>query len=465
MKPLSVWVYVVLFVVIELIAVALTLTNWPKGVPVVSNRFALYALAIPLLVWFILGAMLYLLSDDKLAFNAAVRNACRWHLVTDWQESSRAGSAILDSVILTPEPELAVRMLGLEGTPPENPGRVMTLDEIAATEGVTRESALAERLMAPFAAVLAKAIREDALEIVIQCDRHELRDEVQAAWVRLGLPKKPPVRWMESTHEIDFAGAWFKDDHRPLPYTSYVTDQTPKYRLLLAWHLNDPSTTEPESSEAAVALLVGSPALMREKDSPRPQAWLLRQIVGEADQAEKSLALLLNARQVPLERMHHFWHARLKGLALHASMGAVRDSGLGLTGHDLEQAVGPQAPVARWVIQALAAKMAHYGQGPQLVALPRERGVVLNLVAKEPSAVNLPWKKTYNANLFPGPELVAFSCLWMVVVLVSPNKAWGTLETVVTCFVVFVIVLSFVLRFWEHRLLVKDFWEKYGGQT
>lgn len=36
-KPLSVWVYVVLFVVIELIAVALTLTNWPKGVPVVSG--------------------------------------------------------------------------------------------------------------------------------------------------------------------------------------------------------------------------------------------------------------------------------------------------------------------------------------------------------------------------------------------------------------------------------------------
>ncbi|MCG5077672.1 hypothetical protein [Paraburkholderia tagetis] len=465
-KPLSVWVYVALFVVIELIAVALTVTSWPKGVPVASSQFARYALATPLLVWFSLGAMLYLLSDDKLAFNAAVRNACRWNLVTDWQQSSRMGVAVLDSVVLSAEPDLAVRMLGLEGAAPENPGRVMELDDIAAAEGVSRESALAEKLLAPFASRLARAIREDALEIVLQCDRHEMTGEVEAAWERLALPERPRIRWIDNSREIDFAEVWFEDDHRTLPYTSYFVDETPKYRLLLAWHLNDMAKAEPAMSEAAVALLVASRKLMAEqKDTLRPQAWLLRQIVGDADQVDKSLGLLLRANQVPANRIHHFWHGRLKGLAQHATMGAVRDSGLTLAGHDLEQAVGPQAPVARWVMQALAAKMAHYGQGPQLVALPRERGVVLNFVAKEPSAVKLPWKETYDANLFPGPELIAFSSFWVLVMLVAPSKAWGTLETVATCVVVFLIVLSFVLRFWEHRLLVNGFWEEYGGQT
>ncbi|HEY2021730.1 hypothetical protein [Paraburkholderia sp.] len=42
--------------------------------------------------------------------------------------------ALLDSVILTPEPDLAERMLALEGTPPENPGKVMALGSIDAAE-------------------------------------------------------------------------------------------------------------------------------------------------------------------------------------------------------------------------------------------------------------------------------------------------------------------------------------------
>ncbi|CAB3756286.1 hypothetical protein [Paraburkholderia humisilvae] len=465
-EPLSVWVYVVLFLVIESVAFALTVVTWPTGVPAASSKFVLYALAVPVVAWFMLSAMLYLLSDEKPAFSAAVRNACRWHLVTDWQHSSRTGVAILDSVILAPEPDLAERMLGLEGNAPENPGRVMALDDVAATEGVSRESALAEKLMAPLASMLARAMLEDSFEIVMQCDRQEMAGEVRAAWARLDLPKNPRIRWIDNSQEMDFAGVWFADDHRALPYTSYFIDQTPGYRLLLAWHLNEAGSGEQDKSEVAVALLVASRKLIAEqKNKLRPQAWLLRQIVGDADQVDMSLALLLKAEQVPEDRVHHFWRSRLKGLAQHATMGAVKNCGLALTPHELDHAVGPQAPVARWVVQALAAKMAHYGQGPQLVALPRERGVVLNFVAKEPSSVNVPWKERYDANLFPAPELIACFSLWALVLLMSPSKEWGTFEAVFTCTIVVTIILCFVWRFWEHRLLVNDFWEKYGGQT
>jgi hypothetical protein len=38
--------------------------------------------------------------------------------------------AVLDSVILTPEPDLAERMLKLEGSPPENPGKVKNMRSI-----------------------------------------------------------------------------------------------------------------------------------------------------------------------------------------------------------------------------------------------------------------------------------------------------------------------------------------------
>jgi hypothetical protein len=463
--PLPVWPFVVLFLIIECVALAITVLSWPKGVSIAPDKFLREALAIPFFIWLVLSALLYRAGYDSQAFAAAVTNGARWHLLRDWKWHSRVGVAILDSVILTPEPDLAVRMLELEGKPPENPGGVMALDEVAATEGVSRASALAEKLLAPLAPLIAKAIREDEFDIVVQCDREENTGEVQAAWERLELPKKPPIRWIPSSREIDFAEVWFKNGHRTRSFSSYSNDETPKYRLLLAWHLNDAEQDEPAKSEAAVALLVGSPTLMSEKNRPRPQAWLLRQIVGDADQVDKSLGLLLKAEQVPGDRIHHFWHSKLKGLAQHGTMGAVRDSGLTVATHELEQAVGPQAPVARWVLQALAAKMAHYGQGPQLIALPHERGVVLNFAAKEPSPVNVPWKDEYDVSLFPGAELIACVALWMLAVLASSNKEWGTFETLCTCGVVALIAIFFAFRFWEHRILVDDFWLKYGRQS
>ncbi|MCW3589234.1 hypothetical protein K6Y78_40260, partial [Burkholderia cenocepacia] len=110
------------------------------------------------------------------------------------------------------------------------------------------------------------------------------------------------------------------------------------------------------------------------------------------DEVEKALARLLAAEQVPRERIRHFWYSRLKGLALHATLGAVKDTELKVEQHALDSATGPQAPVARWLLQALAAKMAHFGQGAQLVALPRPDGVVLNIVVKDKPAVDVPWK-------------------------------------------------------------------------
>jgi hypothetical protein len=114
--------------------------------------------------------------------------------------------------------------------------------------------------------------------------------------------------------------------------------------------------------------------------------------------------------------------------------------------HALDPAIGPQAPVARWVIQALAAKMAHFGQGPQLIALPHEQGVTLNLVAKEPAPVDVPWKEEYGYKRVLGPEFGALTSFWMVNILLSPDKGWSSTDTLVTCFTVFFMLVFFIIR-------------------
>jgi hypothetical protein len=444
-EPLSIWFYLVLYLIVEGFALALVVPGLPKYGSIPWDRVLHYAVAVPFFCWLALSCVVYWFAYDIPATQAAEHNSARWHQITGWQQQSRLGMAVLDSVILTPEPDLAERMLALEGTPPENPGKVMALESIDAADDGSRLNRLLDALLTPLAARLAQATKGGSFEIVMQCDHEALSSEVLAAWGRLELPGKPLVRWLDNGRDVGFADRWFESEARS--YGRYVQDRMPKYRLLLAWHLNKSGlNAEHRDSEAAVALLLGSPALMVEKPELKRQAWLLRQIVGDADQADRLLASLLKAEQVPSGRIRHFWHSGLKGLAQHATLGAVRESGLKVEAHALDPAIGPQAPVARWVIQALAAKMAHFGQGPQLIALPHEQSVALNLVVKEPAPVDVPWKEEYGYKPLLGPEFGVLTSFWVVSMLLLPDEGWSTTDTLVTCLTILFMLMSFIIR-------------------
>ncbi|MBN3837368.1 hypothetical protein [Burkholderia sp. Ac-20344] len=462
--PPPVWLYVALFVLIECGFLAGTVATWPHEKTMASEDFVRTALAAPFALWIAVSFALYRAMYDSRAFEAAVKNTARWHLLTRWQRKVRSGVAVLDSVMLVPEPDLAERMLKLEGSPPENPGSVMRLDGIDGADGVSRERAVIEKLLTPLAARLAQATRGGSFDIVMQCELAESYIDVQAVWAQLQLPGKPRIRWLNNDTDPGFADIWFEGGADTAYAGSFATAGNPEYRLVLAWHLNGAEPgVRPDTSEAAVALLLGSPALMQEQPQLKSQAWLLRQIVADADEVDKALARLLAAEQVPHERIRHFWYSRLKGLALHAMLGAVKDTELKVEKHALDSAMGPQAPVARWLLQALAAKMARFGQGAQLVALPRPNGVALNVVVKDKPAVDVLWKSEYEYVLFPLAELSNCMGLWTFMILMSPNETWGTFETVITIVIGVVVTLSFAWRiFFGPRIYTDDVLREYG---
>ncbi|MCA7964468.1 hypothetical protein [Burkholderia cenocepacia] len=463
-EPPPVWLYIALFVLIECAFLAGTVATWPHDKSMASEDFARAALATPFALWVAVSSVLYASLYDNRAFEAAVKNAARWHLLTRWQRRVRSGVAVLDAVILAPEPDLAERMLKLEGSPPENPGRVMRLNAIESRDGVPREQAVIEALLAPLAATLARAARSDAFDIVMQCERAESCVDVQTVWTKLKLSGKPRIRWLSNDRNPGFANVWFDGDTDTPDAASSEAGRNPKYRLVLAWHLNDAGAdVRPDASEAAVALLLGSPALMEERPQLKCQAWLLRQMVADADEVDKALARLLAAEQVPRERIRHFWYSRLKGLALHATLGAVKDTELKVEQHALDSAMGPQAPVARWLLQALAAKMAHFGQGAQLVALPGPDGVMLNVVVKDKPVTDVPWKSEYEYALLPWAELNGCMALWVFLVLISPHETWHTFEVVMTVVIGSLVVLSCAWRiFLGPRIYTDDVLRAYG---
>lgn len=442
-KPPPVLFFLGLYVIVEVFALAMVLPDLPKSGAVPWDRLIHDALILPFFCWLGQSCLGYWLAYDIPARQAADHNTARWHQITGWQRQSRSGLAVLDSVILTPEPDLAERMLGLDGTPPDNPGQVMALADIVAADDTLRLSAVLETLLTPLVARLMQAVKDDSFEIVMQCDDADLSGQVRAAWNQVGLPGRPVIRWLDERREVGFADPWF--DSEPRPYWD-TRDTTPRYRLVLAWHLNRVKPDdEAKESEAAVALLLASPARMQEKPELKHQAWLLRQVTSDADQVDRSLATLLKAEQVPQESIRHVWHSRLKGLAQHATQGAVREADLKTEDHALDRAVGPQARVVRWVLPALAAKMAQFGQGAQLIALPQGERVVLHLVAKEPARVALPWKQEYGYNPLFGPEVGMCASIWAVAMLLSPG-GWSTTDTILTWAIAGLMVLMFLLR-------------------
>lgn len=450
-EPPSLWIYVGVFVVVECVAFGLTIINWPKGRSVNSWEFVRGILLIGPVFSGALCAFIYHSAHGQYAFETAVTNQEGWERRRSWLRSSRSGVAVLDSVVLAPEPDLAERMLALDGTPPENPGRVMALEELDG--GESRLHVLLEKLLGPLAPKLAGARRSESFQLMMQGGDNNSSDVVNEAWKKLELPGYPHIIRMQPDTRPKFAEKWFP------------ADADPQYRLVLAWHLNDggPDASQ-EFSEFGVALLLGSHQLMWDKcDKLRGQAWLLRGIETEPDLVEDALTQLLKAEQVESKRIRSFWHSRLKGLARHATVGAVRDSDLKVSTHALETAIGPQAPASRWLVYALAARMVHYGQGAQLVALPDGKGVTLNLATKEPCGVGLPWKNSYGYTLLPVAEALFVSLLALGLFLLDPTQGWNGLDTLLVASAVLGPVVFFATRYFRRGQLLHECWRVLRG--
>lgn len=449
-EPPPLWIYLVLFIIVECVALALTVATWPKGKPVASMEFLQGFLVIGPLFWGALCALVYHSFHGAFAFDAAVKNREGWQLRRSWQRQGRSGVAVLDSVVLAPEPELAERMLGLDGTPPQNPGKIMAVD-VDETGAESKLHAVLEKLLVPLAPKLAAAIRSNSFQLMMQGDRDESSDVIHAVWKKLELPGTPRIVRMQAGTEPKFAEKWFP------------ADSDPYYRLVLAWHLNDggPDASR-ECSEFAVAMLLGSHQLWwDQRDRLKPQAWLLRGIATEADQVEEALTLLLRAEQAEKKRIRNFWNSRLKGLARHATLGAVRESGLEVSTHTLDAAIGPQAPASRWLVYALAARMAHFGQGAQLVALPGEKGVTLSLAAREMRPANAPWKDTYEYSIIPYAEIVLMCLSVLGLLLLDDTMGWNGLKTAGVVIVVVGIAGFSGAKYLRYRGLVDDFWRAF----
>jgi hypothetical protein len=431
---------VVLFGVIQAIGAALRVYTWPKGQPVMVPEFLMGLIVIPWLFWLgACGALFFAYLQDQ-------NRAVWWNYLTEehmtgWRLWAQTRVVVVDSVVLSPEPDLAERMLKLEGTLPDNPGKALLLSEPATRQGGARLQSVFDQLLTPLIPALTRMKRADKMEIVYQTERENDIVHLRAAWDRFELPHTPTFQWLAPDAASPLTGPWFAV--RP-----------PECRIVIACQLHSPDVT-PKFSEVAVALLLTT-SKFAARTKIKPQASIFRPITADFSTAEHALGTLLRAEQTPVDKLRHFWSSHLNKITAHAVDAAVKDSALKVEHHDIDKAIGKGGPANRWLAQALAAEMVQHGQGAQLIAVPHASGVAWNLVASNPAPVLRPAHPPIHYFSWPFLAMViAFvACLFFILL---PDGLSDTLKIAMIAAIPVLVVVQIGAEIWTLKRTSRAF--------
>ncbi len=442
-KPPSAWLCVIAFVIVQIAGIVITVLTWEQGKPVISGTFFVHALLLPLLVWGVVCALIYIGYEEHTERVDGWNFLCRSKR-TEWRQWAQAHVAIIGSVALTPEPELAERLVGLEGSAPMNPGKIMALPGNDIPAGVSRIELILEQLVTPFAALISRLAETRSFEVVLQSDDAQHLSELQAVWQKLSLPDLVHIGWVSFDEKPAAVEHWFDERWKS------------EFRLVLACQLHA-DEKEPSCSEAAVAMLITSSRTVAAFNGKlKPQASLFRPISTQSDSVLDALETLLAAEQTPRTRIRHLWASGLPRPGHHATGSAVKDAGLDLSAHDVDRAIGKPGPMNALLLQALAARMVEHGQGAQLVASPGRQGVVLNLVGTRTAPVRhveASYVRVFNLSVTIGVTCgIAMMMFLLDAAGASHGWFWG-------CVALFVLMFPLQIggSILKRRLLEDDF--------
>ncbi|MGF6969832.1 hypothetical protein OKW43_006927 [Paraburkholderia sp. WC7.3g] len=442
-KPPPVWLYVVMCVVIFVVGAVMTVLTWPQGKPVVSEDFFIRLLLLPALLGGSLCAALYI-PHERWRSDVRFWNALCKLAHVQWKHWTHGQVVILRSLALTPEPELAERLLGLEGSAPSNPGETLSL-KVGAHDGKSRLEYVLEQLLSPFVRDISRICQHHSLDVVLQSGSEHHLTELRALWQRLKLPGLARIKLEPFDAKEAIIHEWFEER------------EMPDFVLVLACQLHE-SGEKPLWSEAAVGMLMAKPsAIARYSGKIRPQARIFRPIPSTPDAVLDAVKALIKAEQTPVDRIKHLWMSDLTKQGHNASIAAVRDAGLTLAVHAVDDAIGRPGPVNALLLQTLAAQMVQHGQGTQLIASPSAEGLRLNVVGMQEAPVEEASDFMYPPCLASFTMALIFGWAFFMFLAVETGGLNPMLFWVSFGLVILTFVAQIALAFWEARKIGQRF--------
>jgi hypothetical protein len=472
-EPPTVWVPVVALFTITIAGIILTIINWTPGKTIFVAEFFGWALCMPILISGVFCGFWYLPYDDW-----SDRAEQITYLIRDryahWRLWTQARLPLIASAMLTPEVDLAERMLGLDGTPPANAGETLALSESGLGDPARIERIL-EKLLEPMVPQLRQLDGSEAVRVVLQST-----DPVQLETLHQVL-KRMEMRWLHPsnlthTNEAGNEGALIEEWIDLRSKIDYYGRYTRGFEagLVVALQLHAPQIApdiKPVCTEAAVALLFTSTDLLR-KYNFKTQVAVFRPAVTGLTDLSTRMEALHNAAPVPMGKLRHAWMGGHSKLARHNINGMMQERAReaqesekgeknAVAMHDLDRALGLPGPASAWLMQALAAQMVTYGQGPQLVMAPAQTGVMLNLLSAERSSIALP--KEPGINFYPASTSLLCGCLGIILIALM-NVAKVDTGWKLTAFIVLFLLLLVgqpLGGILKRRMVNDEFWRKW----
>lgn len=432
-KPPPGWIPVAGLFVALIAAVLYIVAHWKVGNTSVSDDLVTHTLFISFSIWGFLSGACYIPHEDRREKVRLWNWLCKDQFA-NWRHWTQWAVAIIDTAVTTPEPELAERMLGLEGTPPENPGKTPALQE-GATSDPERVERVFEKLLTPLVRRFNQLSIKVHTRIILQADDDIYLLALQAVLKKLDVKYDPKgLSRIDGGRQAELIDGWLRRGE----YDSYGR-YIPAFNacLLVAVQLHRDGVA-PTCAEAAVALLLTSTSVANEQGL-KPQARLFRPVTAEPESTSEALQSLLAAQPAPLDKMRHMWFTHLPRLGRNNVMGALDDADLTLGRNDLDNALGKPGTANAWLVQALAAQAARYGQGTQLVATPDGQRVMLNLIGTQ--YAHVPDHREPPLVVMV-PSISAFlAFLWALLLMLVPSERGGAMVFFGSIGLLFVLAL------------------------
>jgi hypothetical protein len=412
------WLPIIIVLLCIVAGVVFAIIDWKPGTSL-PKAFAAKALGVPVLIGTLLSSALFVGWEKW-------RDRVDWwnHLVKvnyrNWRYWSQWNLAIIDSVILTPEVQLAERMLGLGGTPPENAGLTLTLDGTPADP--QRVEAIVEKLVTPLLPHLERLKDREVISVILSASSDVYLKPLFDVLERLKMPGLhagnlmfvKPDQTAELIAAIINCREWQWENKRRKP---------PTVCLLVALQLHEDGV-EPTFSEAAVSMVLTSMGIAIDYKL-KMKARLFQPAMSALEQLPQHLEAMLVAAPTPVDKIRHAWMSGLSVLQRNNVNGTLRDIEREWDQHDLDKGLGKPGPVNAWLMQALAADMVTYGQGPQLLFAPDGDGLMFNLVGKAYSAVEQVPNEEMNSHPVSIVLMVSSALFLTAIVAIWANVGFG----------------------------------------
>lgn len=441
------WLFVVLFLLIGVAGAVLRLYTWPQGKPV-SASFWMGLLLMPFLVWIALSAVFLHLQESA---RSHVNYWNRQHglFAEYWQYWANMHWIIADCTVLTPEPDLAERLLGLESNPPFNPDKTLPLPAADNGGGGDRLESMLTRLLLPLVPAIRRVHPIVAPTIYLATGSKEDDQVVRRVWQSLALPGHAGILCPEAKNESLLTADIGEAD---------------KCYVVLACQLWRSEQEAPEYSELGAGLILISPNVA-DRLQLKQRTRLLRQIDAEPEEAGEALVMMLRAKQTVAGELRHTWFSHLDKASRHAVKAALQEFALSTTLHDVDQAIGKSGFANGWLLQAMAAQMVKHGQGTQLIANADKKKLTWNVVTSklQPETIASDQESGFDPPGFAVLAYIAICAFFSCALTLEGNMDWEVFFWMAGG-VIGLLVIGLVSAVCDMQRIDEEFWGRVSGQ-